>query len=66
MNLEQEHEWAVERHRCLVRRLLRLTRERGIEWLERYVRGWKQWRGIRDDFLAQRRAGNIGEPGDWR
>lgn len=66
MNAEQEHEWAVERRRALVRELLRLTRERGIEWLQGYVKGCKWWAGVRADFLAQRRAGNRGEPGDWR
>jgi hypothetical protein len=61
-----EHEWAVERRRCLVRELLRLTRERGTEWLEQFVKGCKWWKGVRGDFVAQRRAGNIGKPGDWR
>jgi hypothetical protein len=63
---DQERQWAIERRRCLVRELLRLTNRRGIEWLKGYVRGWKLWEHIRDDLWRQYRAGNTGEPGDWR
>jgi hypothetical protein len=66
MSQEQEHEWSIQRHRCLVRELLRLTNLRGVEWLRGFVAGRKWWAGIRDDFLDQRRSGNLGEPGDWR
>jgi hypothetical protein len=66
MNQEQEHEWSIDRHRCLVRWLLQRTQERGVEWLRGFVAGRKWRASIRDDFLDQRKRGNIGEPGDWR
>jgi hypothetical protein len=66
MSQEQEHEWSIDRHRCLVRWLLQRTQERGVEWLRGFVAGRKWWASIRDDFLDQRKRGNQGEPGDWR
>jgi hypothetical protein len=64
--MPSEHELEVERRRCLIRDLLRRTDRNGVQWLEQFVRGWKFWRGIRDDFREQRRLGNRGEYGDWR
>jgi hypothetical protein len=65
-NQEQEHEWSIDRRRCLIRELLRLTNLRGVEWLRGFVAGRKWWAGIREDFLDQRKRGNVGQPGDWR
>lgn len=61
-----ESDLARERRRCLIRDLLRRTERNGLGWLEQFVRGWKVWPGIRDDFREQRRLGNKGEFGDWR
>jgi hypothetical protein len=66
MNQEQEHEWSIERRKCLIRWLLQRTQERGVEWLRGFVQGRKWWAGVREDFLDQRKRGNRGEPGDWR
>jgi hypothetical protein len=64
--MEQEHEWNIERRRCLVRHLLRLRRERGKEAFELYVSGWMQWASVKDAYWEQLQRGNRGEPGDWR
>jgi hypothetical protein len=66
MNQEQEHEWSIDRRRCLVRHLLQLRRERGKEAFERYVSGWKQWESVKAAYWEQLQRGNRGEPGDWR
>jgi hypothetical protein len=66
MSQEQEHEWSIDRRRCLIRELLRLTNERGTGWLKEYVHKWRMWEGVREDFWRQWRASNRGEPGDWR
>lgn len=63
---DRERKWAIERRRCLVREILRRADRNGIGWLEQFVRGWKVWPSIRDDFKRQRAAGNRGEFGDWR
>ena len=54
------------RHQCEVRDLCRRTDERGTAWLKGYVDKWKRWESIREDFWAQFKAGNRGDPGDWR
>lgn len=61
---EQEHE--QHRRRCLVREMCRLTAQRGIGWLEGFVRGWALWDRIGEDVRVQWKLGNRGEPGDWR
>ena len=55
-----------ELRRSLIRQLLRWHRERGAEWLRGYVEGWKRWHELRAEFWAQAKAGNAGDPGDWR
>lgn len=52
--------------RCLIRQLIAWHRTRGQGWLRDWVRGWKLWPDIREDFLAQVRAGNAGLLGEWR
>ena len=55
-----------ELRRSLIRQLLRLHLERGVEWLRGYVDGWKMWEeDLRVDFWAQCRRGNTGEEGKW-
>jgi hypothetical protein len=66
MSQDQEHEWSIQRRQCLIRWLLQRTNERGVEWLRGFVAGRKWWAGVREDFLDQRKRGNVGEPGDWR
>jgi hypothetical protein len=66
MNQEQEHEWSIDRRRCLVRLLCKRTSERGVNWLRGYVQGCKWWEGVREDFWRNWKNGNRGEPGDWR
>ena len=55
-----------ERHRCLVRQLLAWRAARGLDWLRDYIKGWPRWDSLKTDFETQWRAGNRGEPGDWR
>ena len=63
MNNTEQH-----RHRCEVRWCL----SKGSEWAKTYAAGVSKLRGRRAavalwrDFLAQSRAGNVGECGDWR
>lgn len=52
-NQEQEHEWAIQRRACLIRELVRLTRERGVDWLRGWVKGCKWWGGLREDFWRE-------------
>jgi hypothetical protein len=54
------------RHRCEIRDLCRKTTDRGMGWLKSYVVDWKRWESIREDFWRQWKAGNKGDPGDWR
>lgn len=54
------------RRECEIRDLCAKTDRQGVDWLKRYVQKWKRWESLRDDFWRQWRAGNRGEPGDWR
>ena len=52
--------------RCLIRQLLRWRAERGDDWMRGYVDGWPRWQELRADFWIQAKAGNAGDPGEWR
>ena len=46
--------------------LLRWRAERGDDWMRGFVADWKRWQELRADFWIQAKAGNAGDPGDWR
>lgn len=57
----QEHQ-----RRCLIRQLLAWRAINGLDWMREYVKDWRRWPDLQHDFEQQWRAGNRGEPGDWR
>ena len=50
----------------MTRQLLRWRAERGDDWMRGYVDGWPRWQELRADFWIQAKAGNAGDPGEWR
>ena len=60
------------RHRCEVRQLLRWRRDKGSQWVRDWLAGVAKLRGqatadqLNADAMQQWRAGNRGQPGDWR
>jgi len=61
-----------ERHRCEIREWLRRGRDKPKEWVVDLLRDIAKRRGkpaaqrIGRDLSQQWKAGNRGEPGDWR
>ena len=56
----------AQMRRCMVRQLLAWRLERGDDWREQFVAGWAKWPSLKPDVQAQWKAGNRGQPGDWR